>query len=405
MTKGRTPVDPSEASEITVLGAGVSGLSVAIALAQRGFPVTVFERADEISEVGAGLQISPNGARVLHALGLADVFEAATLRSQAVILRDGFDGREVLRMGLPHQSLPEPGFHLTHRADLIALLAAAARDAGVNIRLSQHVSSVVIDRDGTPILRMINGAQMRCDMLVGADGLHSPTRRAVQSFTPAQPFFTGQVAWRMIVPCDPETPPEANVYMGAGRHLVSYPMRDRSLRNVVAVEERDGWAEEGWNITDEPTRVQRAFSGFAPEVRTWLSDAREVYLWGLFRHEIAEKWHKGRAVILGDAAHPTLPFLAQGANMALEDAWVLAEAIAGPLPFEQSLAAYQAARLPRVRKIVAAANSNAKAYHMRPGPIRSIAHTALGLANRYKPDMMLKRFDWLYDFDVTKISH
>ncbi len=395
-------MDPSESLEITVLGAGVSGLTVAIALAQQGFPVTVCERAEEITDVGAGVQISPNGARVLHAIGLDEALEAATLRNQAVVLRDGFDGREVLRLALTGQSPGKAGFHLTHRADLIDMLATAARAAGVKIQLLQHVTSVEIDADGTPVLRMITGAQRRCDLLIGADGLSSPTRRAIHNEIQSKPFFTGQVAWRMIVPCDPDSPVEANVYMGPGRHLVSYPMRNRSMRNIVAVEEREGWAEEGWNIPDEPTRVQRAFSGFAPEVRGWLSDAREVYLWGLFRHEVAEVWYKGRAVIVGDAAHPSLPFLAQGANMALEDAWLLAKAIGSTQPLQASFAAYQAARLPRVRKIVSAANTNAKAYHLRQGVVRNFAHTALRLTNTYRPEMMLGRYNWLYDFDITR---
>ncbi len=365
---------------VSVTGAGVAGLSVATALAQRGAQVTVYEQAPAITEVGAGLQISPNGAAVLAALGLGEALRSAGVESQAVELRDYRQGRRVLRMDLARAPGGGHPFVMLHRARLIALLETAARDSGVDIRLNAHIAPEALD---TPLI-------------IGADGVNSATRPLLNGA--AQPFFTGQVAWRAVIE-DP-APPEARVYMGPGKHLVTYPLHD-GLRNIVAVEERADWAAEGWSHHDDPQNLRAAFAGFAPQVRGWLDRVEQCNLWGLFRHDIARRWQDGRHVILGDAAHPTLPFLAQGANLALEDAWVLADCLAS-LPQPEALEAYQNRRVPRVTKVIAAANANARNYHLRQPVIRGLAHTALRLGSTLVPNAPLSKFRWLYDHDVTR---
>lgn len=387
--------------EVTVLGAGVAGLAVARALALRGAQVTVLERAEAIREVGAGLQITPNGAAVLRGLGLGPALEAATQRAAAVELRDGRDDSLVLRMDLA-KLRPGLGWHLTHRADLIDLLADGARAAGVQIRLLQQIDSV--DLSGPcPRLLTAQGAESLAPLLIGADGLHSRVRGALNGVVP--PFFTGQVAWRATIPAEPGAAPVAEVHMGAGRHLVSYPLRGGTLRNIVAVEERSRWVEEGWNQPDDPLALQLAFESFGPRVRGWLDQVRELWLWGLFRHPVAKVWGRvlpeGMAVILGDAAHPTLPFLAQGANMALEDAWTLAALLDRHGPGAAALAAYQDARVRRCDRIVSAANGNARAYHLS-GVARGVAHLGLRVAGRIAPGAGLARFDWIHGMDVTR---
>ncbi|TMV57728.1 FAD-dependent oxidoreductase, partial [Thioclava sp. BHET1] len=290
--------------KVTVLGGGVAGLTVALALAQRGASVTVLEQAPEIRETGAGLQISPNGARVLHALGLSDALDGIGTRSQAVTLRNGETGAAVLRLDLP--TGPGLRHRLVHRADLIALLAEAARAAGVQIRLLQQITEVRLG-DHAPRLVSAQGAEMEVPLLIGADGLHSVVRSALNGRE--TPFFTNQVAWRALIPCEPGAPPEAQVFMGRKRHLVSYPLRGGQLRNIVAVEERHRWAEESWTVRDDTLAMSVAFEDFCPLVRGWLEQVEEPFLWGLFRHPVAARWFGDGAVILGDAAHPTLPFL------------------------------------------------------------------------------------------------
>lgn len=395
--------------EITVLGAGVAGLAVARALALRGAQVTVMEQADAIRDIGAGLQISPNGAVVLRALGLGEALDRASTRATAVELRNGPDGSLVTRLEVGRLR-PEQGYHFLHRADLIALLLDGARNAGVSLRLLQKVDRV--DLSGPrPVLHMAQGGQVETDILIGADGLHSPTRQALTG--KVAPFFTRQVAWRTLIPCEPGAGAVAEVHMGPGRHLVSYPLRGGTLRNIVAVEERNRWVEEGWTLRDDPMDLRLAFAGFGPRVRGWLDQVQDVWLWGLFRHNVARQWHRmleaGAVAILGDAAHPTLPFLAQGASMGLEDAFVLARALEPALApsltshadLAAALASYEAARSPRCARIVDAASRNARAYHLS-GPLREVAHLGLRLGGRIAPGMALSRFDWLYGHDVTR---
>jgi salicylate hydroxylase len=380
--------------EVMIVGAGVAGLAAARAMAMRGASVTVVERAPVLDDIGAGLQVSPNGARVLHALGLSDALCQASLRARAISLIDGISGRGVLRLDLP-QGTDHPGFHLLHRADLVTLLARGAKDAGVEIRLGVEVNDVVLIANGAR-LHLSNGSIVAPCLTLGADGLQSSLRKALNG--EAAPHFTGQVAWRAAVPADGDIPAVAEVHMGPGRHLVTYPLRGSERRNIVAVEERSSWTEEGWSLRDRPEAVREAFREFADPVRKLLAAADEVYLWGLFRHPVASRWWAPGVAILGDAAHPTLPFLAQGANMALEDAWVLAACM--DRQGSDGLGRYQALRQARCSRIVAAANRNARAYHLR-GPARRLAHVALRLGGPLAGRAAMAQLGWLYDHRVV----
>jgi len=361
---------------VSVIGGGVAGLSVGRALALRGAEVTLHEQAPAIGEVGAGLQISPNGLRVIDALGLGGALREVAVKARAIRLRD-YRGGEVLRLDLATHA-PKDDYLLVHRARLIEVLESGARDAGVTIRTGSRLGP---EAEG---------------LVIGADGLHSAMRAALDDAAP--PFFTGQVAWRALV-SDPEAPPEVQVFMGPRRHLVSYPLA-WGLRNIVAVEERTAWTEEGWHHEDDPDNLARAFADFAPEVLGWLAQVEQVHLWGLFRHPIAARWHDHRRTILGDAAHPTLPFLAQGANLALEDAWVLADRL-DRLPQDAALAAYQQARRDRAARVIAAASANARNYHLSNPLLRTAAHAALRLGGTLAPAAALRRFDWIYGYDAT----
>ncbi|WP_394358483.1 FAD-dependent monooxygenase [Halocynthiibacter halioticoli] len=383
--------------KIHILGAGIGGLSAALALALRGAQVTVFEQAEVVKEVGAGIQVSPNGYAVLKALGVAEAVEARSPRARSMRLIDGEAGGTVFRMGLEPQDGERP-YLFVHRADLIEVLAEAARAAGVQIKLLHHIENVSF-QDGQPVVRTAQGAEAHPEILIGADGLHSKVRAALNG--EAKPFFTRQVAWRAIVPTQ-DADPVAKVYMGDRRHLVTYPLRDRNQLNLVAVQETANWADEGWSHEDDPDNLRAAFSGFTPDVRALLNRVQSVYRWGLFRHPVAATWTRGQVAILGDAAHPTLPFMAQGANMALEDAWVLAASLAMGDTVAHGFAHYQAQRVPRVTRVIEAANKNARNYHLPSGPVRFLAHSALRLGTAVAPHMAAKQFDWIYAHDVTK---
>ncbi len=378
-----------------VVGGGIGGLTLAVALAQRGARVKVLEQAAAITEVGAGLQIGPNGVVVLRALGLEEALVAAgAVRGCAVQLCD-HRGREVTRLDL---TALDGAYYQVHRADLIGVLEAGARAAGANIELGAEVTGIA---DGpAPVVTLSNGDERRADLVIGADGVHSRLR-AVLNGTEA-PFFTGHVAWRAVIPNDLGQGPVSRVFMGPGRHVVSYPLRGESMLNLVAVEERRRWVAESWSQRDEPENLRAAFAGFGAPVRDMLARVETCHLWGLFRHEVAATWHGESVALLGDAAHPTLPFMAQGAVMAIEDAWVLADALARADSVRAGLAAYQLRRVARVRRVVNTATENAWKYHMKFPPLRLVAHNVLRLSGKLRPDMMLRQFDWLYGHDVTR---
>lgn len=369
--------------KITVAGAGIGGLAVATALARQGHKVTVAERAPEITEVGAGIQISPNGFCVLQALGVGEHLARTAPRAQKVRLLDGPTGRDVVALDLSLR--PNLSWHFVHRAELIDVLLAAAKQAGVTVETGREI---VPPPDGA--------ALEGDDLLIGADGVKSALRSRIENT--ATPRFTGQVAWRAIIPDADETP-IVQVHMGPGRHLVTYPL-GQGRRNIVAVEERETWAEEGWSFEDDPNNLRAAFSAFARPVQDWLAQVSTVHLWGLHRHPVARRWYSGQQVLLGDAAHPTLPFLAQGANLALEDAWVLAAAVS-QRGVKAGLPAYQLARAQRAALVVNAATQNARNYHLKSPPVRFLGHTLMRIAGATMPERMLARFDWLYSHDVT----
>ncbi|WP_273687645.1 FAD-dependent oxidoreductase [Ketogulonicigenium vulgare] len=369
----------SDDRSVAVIGGGIAGTCAALAFAQRGARVTLYEHAPQIREFGAGLQITPNGARGLQALGI-DL--SAGLTAQAVAPHDGLTGRAIARFDLTQ--LSGPPYRFFHRGTLIGLLADACTRAGVDIRTGQQVL------DATPDGAVVTAASpAHFDLVIGADGVHSIVR---QRLAPSTPRFSGQVAWRGVIAGD--HPRDARIWMLPGHHAVTYPLPDGQI-NIVAVAERKAWAPEGWSHPDAPENLRAAFCDAAPELAMMLGQIAQPMLWGLFLHPVAPVWRADRLVMIGDAAHPTLPFLAQGANLAIEDAVTLGVA--------DDLAAWEAARILRTSRAIAAANRNAKNYHLR-GPARALAHSGLGMIGRFAPARFLQSMDWLYGFDPSQAS-
>lgn len=374
--------------DVAIIGGGIGGLTAALAFARSGAKVTVYEQAAALTEVGAGLQITPNGARALHALGIDKALAATGVDAKAVVPMDALSGKQIARFDLSDQS---PPYRFYHRAALIDVLARGCAAANVTVRLGMRI--VDLQADGS---FSVDGARVRPELTIGADGLHSVVRSHINK--PAEPFFTGQVAWRAVIKTD-TAEPVARIWMAPGRHMVTYPL-DAGRLNIVAVQERSAWAAEGWHHADDPGHLRQVFADCGWQVKGILGAVENVNLWGLFRHPVAQNWHVGSIALLGDAAHPTLPFLAQGANLAIEDAYVLARCCDEAASVDTGLQAYQGQRRARVVKAIAAANSNARNYHLS-GVGRMVAHAGLRTMGAVAPGAFLNRLRWLYDHDVT----
>ena len=371
---------------VGIVGGGIGGLTAALAFADRGASVCIFEQASEFSEVGAGVQITPNAGRVLAALGLLEFLPRIGVVAEAVVPIDGLSGQPITAFDLSKQS---PNYHFVHRARLVEVLVNACIGLGVQMHTQAKVMGATPDGE----IAFENGTSQH-NLVVFADGIHSIGRGLING--PSKPFFTGQVAWRAIVPGSMTA--AAQIMMGPGRHIVAYPLGPNQV-NLVAVQERDNWAEEGWNNADDPKNLRAAFDDFAPDIKGLLGRVEQTNLWGLFRHDIAATWQSGKMVMLGDAAHPTLPFLAQGANLAIEDAYVLARLVAGA-GAKTGVRQFQDIRIPRVTRAISAANANAKNYHLS-GVKRMASHMVLSGLGQVAPNAFLNRLSWLYDYDVT----
>lgn len=362
--------------DVAVIGGGIGGMAAATALARRGARVTVYEQAGELGEVGAGLQVSANGQAVLRALGAVDGPPANATVAIGTQIRDGASGRLVTQVRPPEAG---PTWYF-HRADLLSLLVDSAERAGVNIVLGRYVTPDSID----------------AGLIVAADGFRGTWRSRIDG--PDQPQFTGHVAWRALVPWDgPELVEMAQLSMGHRAHVVLYPLRGGRLANLVAVEERRGWTEEGWALQGDPDEFRERFADFRGQAGEVIAAADQVHLWALHLRPVAHRWQDGRVALLGDAAHPTLPFMAQGACLALEDAWVLAAVLDGAGDLAQGLARYQELRQTRAARVVALARGNAWRFHL-PKPWAWGAQAVLRLGS----GALARRLDWVYSYDATR---
>jgi salicylate hydroxylase len=385
---------------VGVVGGGIGGLTAALALLRGGFDVHVFEQASALSEVGAGVQISPNASRVLHGLGLAEDLALTGVRPMAWHQRRWDDGRTLLRTPLADPLEAEFGFphYQMHRADLLDALASAIPDERIHVG---HRLTRLIDHGDRVEVAFENGAGGDFDVLVGADGIHSVVRRI--RFGPEHPRFTGCIAYRGLVEAerlrDLELDVTAQVWMGPRRHFVHYFVSGERSVNFVAVVEQDAWTRESWTHRGEVADALAAFEGWHPQVRTILGAVDETYTWALFDRAPLERWSAGRVTLLGDACHAMLPFMAQGAAQAIEDGAALAACLADA-DVCGALRRYETVRAPRVARIHAASAGNKTRFHLADGPEQQArdAQMAAGAT-----DWSFSAVAWIYGHDAARL--
>ena len=391
---------------ILISGGGIGGLTTALAFLKSGHTVSVLEQAPEIAEIGAGLQISPNGMKVLDALGASARVARDSFRPRAQELRLGRSGRRIFSVPLREASQARwrgEYIHI-HRADLIEALQACVFDRAPDvIQLGAQVVGYESNETGVTAI-LSDGQKVVGDLLVGADGIHSSVR--AQMIGPGKPRFTGTVAWRAVVPVaklgDYPPPETACVWVGKRRHAVTYRLRRGSLANFVGVVESNEPEDESWTAVGAREQALKDFRGWNPVIQRIIDEAPLLMRWSLYDRPELPKWHEGRVVLLGDACHPMLPFMAQGAVMAIEDAYVLAREVTRDQPVEEALRAYEHKRKPRATRVQGVARDNAALFH-RSNPLYQLGtYGPMWMAGKYLPSVIHGRHDWLYGLDVTE---
>lgn len=356
---------------VVVVGAGLGGLSAALMLANQGLQVTLLEQAPELGEIGAGIQLSPNATRVLYALGLEKELERVAFRPEGVETRSWRSGRMLSKAPLGERVATRFGFpylHI-HRADLVQALASAA-NASQRIEVLTGANCSGIEQDASSVTALTaSGERYTADLLVGADGIRSTVREEVAG--EQSPRFTGTVVWRGMVPASALPPglirPVAGLWPGPGAHFVHYYVRSGELVNFVACLDQSGWEVDSWTEPGEKTQLKSDFKGWHETIQQLIdaADPAQCFKWALFDRDPLASWTDRRVTLLGDACHAMLPFMAQGACMAIEDGAVLAHAVTRGHELGASLAQYESLRRPRTTRMQLGSRSQHAVYHMK----------------------------------------
>jgi salicylate hydroxylase len=398
------PITPSSQSKVGIIGGGIGGLTAALALLKRGIDVEVFEQSSMLKEVGAGVQMGANGTRVLFALGLEEPLSAVQVMPTAREIRHWRTGEtwnwfdlgtsSAARYGTPHLML--------HRGDLLAILVEAVqalkKDA---VAVSKKCVAVGQTADGAEV-RFADGETRSFAYVVGADGIHSRVRACL--FGEDRPQFTGCVAWRGLVPMERLPPHLAHLvgttWLGPRGYVLHYPVRRGEIMNFISIVERDDWQAESWTIEGSKRELASDFAGWHSDVHAMIAGIDTPYKWALMVRPPMAHWTQARITLLGDACHPTLPFLGQGAVMAIEDAFVLSACVQKYFDEPRlALTRYEDTRRERTAAVVRKAHEN-RSQAFSP-ELAEEGAVAASVVRDWQQVRLKERMDWLYTYDAT----
>lgn len=386
--------------KIAIIGGGIGGTATARALLNKGFDVTIFEQAPAFGEVGAGVQITPNAVKAIMGLGLEDALYKAAFFPEAVIGRHWQSGRQNFRIDLGQEfrtHYQAPFIHI-HRADLLDIFANGLPPE--ICRFNMRCTGVTQTATGARAT-FVDGSHFDADLVIGADGVRSVVRQSV--FGAGDLRWTGHQCYRTLVPTGgvvDHTDPVSAFWMGPKAHVVTYYVKGGDAVNIVAVTEAPEWVEESWSTRASHEQMLADFDGWHPKLQQLFSGVTDVFNWGLFDRDPMDSWTKGSVTLLGDACHPMLPFLSQGAAMAIEDAYVLAEALAlHPGNPGRALVAYQDERLPRTARVQLEARERGLTYHLPTEEAMAARDAEYARRAVEDPRTTGINTDWVYDYD------
>lgn len=388
--------------EIIIVGAGIGGLTLARALEQKGIDFQLYEQADSFEALGYGIQVSPNVVRVLRELGVAKQLEEVSHLCLGFELRS-FNSNRVLAKWKLDNDTP---YYQCRRADLHSLLFNSIQDKS-KIHFSRRLESYE-EKNNQLSLYWQDFEPTAAKALVAADGVRSVVRRSL--FPQHQAQYAGYAAYRAILPFQDKYRSlwgKATVWMGKNHHVVVYPngneQSSTSWLNLVLVVKDKNWNQQGWTIPADKKAVAQDFANQSEELNEILEDMlaspEPCFKWGLFIHQPLPYWSRGKVTLLGDSAHPMLPFQAQGAAMAIEDAYVLADYLASERDIETAFVKYQQSRIKRTTKVQQVSRNNANIFHAS-GVKAAIRNLALGVVSTTFPNLLNKKTAWIYDFDI-----
>ena len=392
--------------KISIVGGGLGGLTAALALLRKGFRVTVFEQAHELKEVGAGVQLGPNAVCVLYQLGLASQMKSIATDTQGKRVRLWNTGQSWPLFDLGALSVAMYGYpYLTvHRADLQRVLVQKINELDPHCIVLDAKVTGVEQRDEGVRISFAQQEDLECDLLIGADGVRSIIRRAL--FGQDEAKQSGIMAWRGVIDCKllPKHMHEmyATNWVGPGAHVVQYPLRRGELMNFVGAIEGSRWENESWSEKGDTQECLNDFKGWHDDIHTLIKAIETPYKWVLKVRDPMPKWSKGAMTLLGDACHPMLPFLAQGAGMALEDGYILARCLKAYGSVPLALQHYEKARVERTSRVVEGSNANAKRFH---NPALADAHGAADYVSReWNEERVKERYEWLFRYNAEEVE-